>query len=205
MAAKKSSKKAAPGPTPVKTVWVVLSIAVIAAVAIAAALVLERQSSYEHNGFVFEKTRCSDETCWQTQVVTNIGVHPIVFHYGPRDVEDVAVSPTAVARVLNMTTTKNSSIVIAFDEGVPGEVGVAAAQIARITGDRFYQVPTSGSVYGAPTTCADASATRTIIYLRQGPMNAVVLDDGCVHVIAEDAEHVLLVADAFGLHLLRIM
>lgn len=210
MAPRKTAAKRAPdeedladNPT-VRTIWVVLAVLLGIAAILGVLYLTQGTETLEHNGFIFEEVSCPRGTCWQTNVVSNIGVHPITFYYNPEQLQDVPVDPAAVERVLNLTRTRNASVTFVFDEGVPGEVGLAAVQMARITGDRFYQIPTSGAVHGT-VTCKDASAVRTVIYLVQAPVAGVALQDDCVHVTAPDADELLRVADAYAMSLLRIL
>lgn len=161
--------------------------------------------SYTYNGFEFRQVPCEIGQCWETTVVSNIGEHPILFMHGPQEVQDIPVDPLAVERVLNLTRYQNTSAVIAFDQGVPGEVGIAATNIARITGERFYRIPTTGAVYGQTVTCDDATPMNTVVYLTQASETGVVLSDDCVLVIAENTTEIVRVADAYTLHLLQIM
>ncbi len=161
--------------------------------------------SYTYNGFVFNATKCTSKggTCWRTQVVTNIAVNPITFYYGPKETQDVLVSQAAVDRILNLTYYNDSGIIVTFDNGVPGEVAIAGAEISRITG-RVYRIPTAGAVYGN-VTCADGTPRRAIIYLTQGPTAEVRDLNGCVVLTANTTQDLVRVADAFSLHLLRIV
>ena len=185
---------------------ILLAILGVGAALLLGVQLLSTPEVYEHNGFTFTETQCAqDRECWSTLVNLNIGAREIPFYYRPDQVQDVPVDPSAVVRVLNLTTRPDTSLTIAFDEGVPGEVGVAASNLARVTGERVYNISTSGGVYGRDVTCADANATHAVVYIRDGDLNGVTARDGCVFVVADEPEEVLRVTEAFRLHLLRIL
>ena len=164
---------------------------------------------YEYNGFLFrfaEAGSCGTQRdCWRTQVQLNIGVRNVEFYYGPREVEDVFVDPVAVQRVLNLTFADvNGSLVITFDEE-SSEIAAAAVNLASITGERVYNIPTSGSVYGSPVTCADATPERVVVYFVNESFSGVLYEEGCVLISASSRDELLRVTDAYRLHLLRIL
>ena len=202
----KQSEEDSAGVAPVPTWYILAAVVLIVFIIYAVFYVLRTEDVYEYNGFTFAKTDCgTTRECWQTQVNTNVGVRSLYFYNGPRDVESIPVDQSAVNFVLNLGGYNNSQIVIVFDEQTPGEVGVAATNIARITGERIYNITTSGSVYGQPTTCEHANQVTAVIYLTQGPHRQVTFEQGCIMITAPDAEGVLEVADAYSLHLLTIL
>jgi hypothetical protein len=220
-AAKKTVKRAAkktpakepavldsPSERPIVPTWKVLGVLVLIIAFIAVLLwATQRSESFEHNGFLFERAHCptGEFDCWQTTVVLNVGVRPILFYYNPLQVEDILVSSTAVERVLAQVPRPNASgeIIITWDDGVPGEVAVAATSIARITGERVYRIPTRGVVYGE-VTCGHARPDRVVMYLMQAERSAVTVRDGCVLVGATSPSELIRVADAFAFALLGI-
>lgn len=164
---------------------------------------------YEYNGFVFRSADAgscgTQRDCWRTQVQLNIGVRNVEFYYGPREVEDVFVDPAAVERVLNLTYPgRNGSVVITFDEDFSG-VGIAAPNLAGVTGERVYNIPTTSSVYGQPVSCADASAQLVVVRFINESFSGVAYEDGCVLISASSVDELLRVTDAYRLHLLRIL
>lgn len=197
---------------PTVATWkIVAVVAVIGVVLFSAYTILSSEElftgEHEYNGFVFSEAQCSSErSCWSTTVELNIGAREVLFYYGPWEVEDVSVDPAAVERVLNLTyADMNGSVVIVFDAGSPGEVGVAASNLARITGERFYNIPTSGSEYANPVSCEDSSEQRVVIYLVDGPFEGVRLVDDCVLVSASNPEDLFRVVDAYRLRLMQII
>ena len=165
-------------------------------------------SEYTYNGFTFVEQQCSEaRTCWVSVIQLNIGAVEVPFYYGPRDVEDVPVDPSAVSRVLDLTYADvNGSITLVFDAGAPGELGVAASNLARVTGERLYNIPTSGSEYNNPVSCADSSDEHVVIYFTDAGFDGVSVDEGgCVILSATSPEELLRVSDAYRLHLLRVM
>lgn len=189
------------------TVWIVVAALAIPAILLGVwnLTTIDRTESYTYNGFLFEQVPCEVGMCWETVVVSNVGEHPVLFMNGPQEVEDVTIDPSAVERVLNLTHTRNSSVTIAFDEGVPGEVGIAAANIARITGERFYRIPTTGGIYNQDITCSAATPARSVIYLTQLEATGAFLEEDCILVTAPNTQELVLASDALTLHLLQIM
>jgi hypothetical protein len=182
-------------------------LAVLGVVIVGAFVVLNSSAPNEFslNGFDFVMSPCDRGQCYETTVYTNVGVHPITFYSDPREVGDVPVDSQAVSAILNLTRSRNSSVTIGFDEGVPGEVGVAAALIARVTGERLYNISTSGAVYGQDVICEMSTATDRVIYLTQTPRDGVFYQDGCVIVSASDVDSLIPVVDAYVMRLLLIL
>lgn len=199
-----------PDKKPVETIETYKVILALLALGVGLYLFLSTTStpdSFELNGFSFEEVRCpaSESTCWQTIVVTNVAQHPIIFYSDPREVQDIPIDQEAVDVILNLTTSRNSSVTIAFDEGVPGEVGVAATLIARVTGERLYQIDTSGGVYGQDISCAQSQGLNRVIYLMQSDQEGAFVEDGCIIVTAPDSQRLRDVVDAYTMHLLLIL
>lgn len=194
-------------PQTLKTVWVVTAALLIPVIILGVYWYTSQFTveEYTYNGFVFTKIPCEVGECWQTTVVSNVGEHPVLFFNGPREVEDIQIDPLAVERVLNLTRIANSSLRIGFDEGVPGEVAIAASNIARVTGDRFYRIPTRGGVYGVDFTCSSATQPRPILYLTQDQETGAFLQGNCIFVVAPTTAELVRVSDAYTLHLLQIM
>ncbi len=162
--------------------------------------------SYEYNGFVFtESDACGAERdCWVTNVQLNVGARQVPFYYGPREAEDVLVEPEAVDRVLSLTYPDvNGTVVILFDEGASGSYGVAASNLARVTGERVYNLPTMGDVYGESFSCDYPRGDDVLIRVTNGP-SGVRLEGSCV-VVSGSEEEILRVMDAYRLSLLRIL
>lgn len=187
--------------------WKILLVVLLGGLALYAAVQWSAApTTYEYNGFTFTETQCAqDRECWSALVNLNIGAREVPFFYRPDQVEDVPVDPSAVERILSLTRSRNSSVTIVFDEGASGEVGVAASNLARVTGERVYNISTSGSVYGQPVTCEHASALHAVVYLTHGDLDGVTTRGGCVLIVADDPEELLRVTEAYRLHLLRIM
>ncbi|MFT4250215.1 MAG: hypothetical protein ACMXYD_02530 [Candidatus Woesearchaeota archaeon] len=194
---------------PISTLWVFFALGVLGVGLFAFFLLTASpaSSSFELNGFTFEQAACPsvEGRCWQTTVVSNVGVHPITFYSDPREVDWIPVSREAVLAVLNLTYSSQNSLTIAFDEGVPGEVGVAASLLARVTGERLYNIPTRGAVYGEGTHCSLSTSRDRVVYLTQGERDAVFVRDGCVIVSARSTSSLISVVDAYVMHLLLIL
>ncbi len=194
-------------PEPIKTMWVIIAALLIPVIILGVYWYTSQVTveEYTHNGFVFTQIPCEVGECWQTTVISNVGEHPVLFFHGPRELEDITIDPAAVDRVLNLTRIANTSLRIGFDEGVPGEVAIAASNIARVTGDRFYRIPTRGGVYGVDFTCSSATLTRPVLYLTQDEQTGVYLQDNCIYAVAPTTAELVRVSDAYTLHLLQIM
>lgn len=194
-------------PAPVKTMWVVLAALLIPVIILGVYWYTSQVTTeqYVYNGFVFTQIPCEVGECWQTTVISNVGEHPVLFFYGPQELEDITIEPEAIERVLNLTRMANSSLRIGFDQGVPGEIAIAATNIARVTGERFYRIPTTGGVYGEDFTCSSASRARPILYLTQDAQTGAYLQDDCVYLTATNTSEAVRVSDAYTLHLLQIM
>ena len=194
-------------PKTVPTTWIIVAALTLPAIILGIYWVAQQTTTdiQEYNGFFFEHVPCEVGDCWETVVVSNVGEHSILFLHHPSEVEDILIERPAVERVLNLTRIADSGLWISFEDGVPGEVGQAAANIARITGDRFYRIPTQAALYGRDVTCASGTDIRPVLFLTQEQTNRVYLNNNCIVVAAESAQEIMRVADAFSFHLLQIM
>lgn len=197
----------------IPTSKILLTILVVLAVLVGAYTLLSASlasvETYTYNGFTFTEDDCGENrTCWTTVVRLNVGNREVTFFYGPREVEDILVEPLAVESVLDLTRIpQDRSVEIVFSENATGTIGVAASNLARVTGDRVYQIPTSGSVYGQPVTCADANSQHVVIrFIENATLNGVSSrGDGCVIISGQNRDGVLKATDAYRLHLLQIL
>ncbi len=187
--------------------WIIIIISfAIGGVILFLSVYTAEPEEYTINTFTFTPVPCpGQDTCWKTNVVSNIGVHPITFYTSPTDAKKYFVQQKAVDTVLNMRSVKGGNIIIAIDEGVPGEVGVAGAQIARVTGEQLYKIPTKSALYIKDVTCEQATPQTTIVYLTQGPAQVVVQKPGCVVVSAPTTTELLSISEAYTMWLLGIL
>lgn len=203
---KKESVKESDSVEGISTGKLVGSLVLFAAIIIGAFWLMQPgPSDFELNGFYFEQVACERGQCYETVVQTNIGVHPITFYSDPREVADIPVDREAVVAILNLTRSRNTSVTIAFDEGVPGEVGVAASLLARVTGERLYNISTSGGVYGEDVVCSQSDRYDRVVYITQTDDNGVFMSNSCIIVTASDVDNLVSVVDAYVMRLLLIL
>lgn len=221
MATKKSTKKTATKPIgkidasekeevasqePKIPTWqIIIAVAILGIILAGIIMFSQTEDSYEYNGFVFVEEPCPDQDnqCWTTQVQLNIGLRQVTVFNGPREVEDILVDERAIQFVRSLSRN-DTEIILAINEDDPGRVGVVATNIARVTGEKLFGIPTRGAVFGSEVVCEMATQNRAIIHITEGP-EGVYVQNGCIVISAEDPERLVVVGDAFVLHLLSVM
>jgi hypothetical protein len=160
---------------------------------------------FEINGFAFFVLQ---DGSFATYVDVSGAKVPVAFRLDPRNASNISIDDSSVPEILGADKVY---IVFNPNQGDLGKVGVAAAEVSRITS--LYNIETVASFTedAKPSnpnvpirTCADAGNTTTIIYLNVGNETAVKNVDGCVYVTGKDADDMILAADKLGYNLLGI-
>ncbi|MGM5481465.1 MAG: hypothetical protein ACQESE_03565 [Nanobdellota archaeon] len=169
-------------------------------------------STYNHYAFesVGEK--------WQTQVEKEGQLFNVPSYHHPYDLENISYNAEVTTY---MMTVPHAGFIIAVDDDGSKPV-IAAVNIARILGQRYYGFPVKSAIYGtAPAnttnvtadisykTCDDASELVPVIHVSTNQSEPMVDFQGntthCVLVGGSSGDDVIKSADKLVFHLLRIM
>ncbi|MBU0667232.1 MAG: hypothetical protein KKC26_07740 [Nanoarchaeota archaeon] len=143
-----------------------------------------------------------------TQLQIGIQPYDIPFHYHPKDLEDIVVEENIEDKIW----AKPKQIFITMSPDVTPNEGIAAVEIAKLTGNRYklFNIPTKSALtkpnnLTISITCMDAKEDVVVINFKKNKQNIVYSSGNCIHVEYVDSNESIRVASAFAYHILKIM
>ncbi|MFP4118465.1 MAG: hypothetical protein ACLFTH_00230 [Candidatus Woesearchaeota archaeon] len=212
-AIQKQKKKESPG---VKS-WFII-ILIIAAVVSSTLMFVDfggdgrDYSTYNH--FAFEKAGEK----WKTQVTRDDQLFEVPSNYHPYDLENISYNQNVTTY---MMAEPHAGFILAVDDNGSKPV-VAAVNIARILGEKFYGFPVKSAIYGEASgnssttnssitykTCEDATKLVPVIHISTDEDEPVVdfADNytNCIVVGGSTGDEAIKAADKVVFKILRIM
>ncbi len=171
-----------------------------------------KPESYKYNGFLFQKGMYA----WYSKIRVGDLVYDVSFVYGPKEVDDIPVLGE-----VNDLILKAKEIYITTEPDYPSRIGKAQVEISKITSPRtssfgILNIPTINTVTYIPEeikgkvgypeiTCKNASANKSVIYLKIGSETKIYNKSYCVVVEGSNDEDVVRAADRLIYNLLGII
>ncbi len=203
------------------TILVVLGV--VALIVVLSNIVETPETSYEYNGFTFE--RYGGDESWYTSIMVGDTVVPVPFHYGPRDLEDIPYE------IDGDSLLESEFIYLSMPpmegQGVDARrVGQAAIEVGKIIGTRneIFNIPTRATLTHAADTddpletedgrdipianCDNVSGNESVVMFGHGDRTGVFQDadnPSCYVVQGAEGRDVIRAANRMVYGLLGIM
>ncbi len=177
------------------------------------AWVLQPKSDLTYQTFVFKEGNCpgTEKTCYFASLTINNQPYEIPFEHHPKTVENILFEYPVLEYLRATLKQQEPTAIITIPKNSPASIGISAAQLGRILGDRYGLLNMNVLAREAGTgedeaDCRYATQKQYVIMFEQrAPSGVFLRAPNCIVVQAETNEELGAVVDAYVYRILGII